>query len=278
MKIKFLKMSGAGNDFIAFDNRKGAIPEEKKSDLAKDLCRRGLSIGSDGILLIEPSSHALFIMRVFMPDGSEAETCGNGARCIALLARKLKIAPRNMSFETRAGVYQAEVRGDHVKLSMTDPHDLRINILIQESDVPVSEVHFINTGVPHVVLFVKDLDHVDVATIGRRIRRLPEFQPAGTNVNFVELRDKNHMRIRTYERGVEDETLACGTGCIASAMVAAHFGHVKSPVHLKTKSGIVNTVHFTPGQGLPTNIKLEGEARIVFEGRIEIDPGNPLTI
>jgi len=264
-------MSGAGNDFIAFDNRKGAIPEEKKSDLAKDLCRRGLSIGSDGILLIEPSSHALFIMRVFMPDGSEAETCGNGARCIALLARKLKIAPRNMSFETRAGVYQAEVRGDHVKLSMTDPHDLRINILIQESDVPVSEVHFINTGVPHVVLFVKDLDHVDVATIGRRIRRLLEFQPAGTNVNFIEPEDPHHTRIRTYERGVEDETLACGTGCIASAIVAAHLGLVKSPVHLLTKSGIVNTVHFTPGEGLPTNIQLEGEARIVFEGKIEID-------
>jgi diaminopimelate epimerase len=272
LKIKFWKLSGAGNDFIAFDNRNGIIPEEKKAALARDLCRRGMSIGSDGLILIEPSSQALFLMRIFMPDGSEAETCGNGSRCVARLAHKLRIAPGKMSFETLAGMYQAETQGDRARVSMTDPRDLKINIRLEAAGLCVPEIHFINTGVPHVVLFVKDLDHQDVVGIGRCVRQHPEFQPAGTNVNFVEPEDPHHTRIRTYERGVEDETLACGTGCIASAIIAAHFGHVKSPVHIKTKSGIINTVHFTPGEGLPTNIQLEGEARIVFEGKIEIDP------
>lgn len=272
MKIKFWKTSGAGNDFIVFDNRKGAIPEERKSALAKDLCRRGLSIGSDGILLIEPSSLAPFKMRVFNANGSEAETCGNAARCSALMAHRLKIASRNMCFETQAGLYQAWVKDNLARISMTDPKDPKFDILIKEPWIPSPSVHFINTGVPHVVLFVKDLDNLDVIGIGRNLRHYPIFQPAGTNANFIMLQDPNHARIRTYERGVENETLACGTGCVASAIIASHFGHVKSPVHLKTKSGIVNTVHFTPGEGLPTNIQLEGEARLVFEGKIEIDP------
>lgn len=275
MKIQFWKLSGAGNDFIAFDNRKGAIQEGNKSALAKNLCRRGLSIGADGLLLIEPSSQASFTMRIFMPDGSEAETCGNAARCVARLAHKLRIAPRKMSFETRAGVYHAETRGDRARVSMTDPRDLKINIHLQEPGISIPEAHFINTGVPHVVLFVKNLDRQDVVGIGKRIRRHPAFQPAGTNVNFVEPQDAHHIRIRTYERGVEDETLACGTGCIASAIVAAHFGFVKSPTHLETKSGITNTIHFKPEGGLFTNIELEGEARIVFKGEIDLNLENP---
>lgn len=235
-----------------------------------DLCRRGHSIGSDGLLLIESSQNACFTMRIFMPDGSEAETCGNASRCIALLALKLGITSCEMSFETLAGIYKARVEGNLVKVSMTDPRDIKTNIAIQE-EIPSESLHYIDTGVPHVVLFVNDLENTDIIGIGKLMRYHYLFQPRGTNVNFVKKTDSHNLQIRTYERGVENETLACGTGCIASGVIAGLLGFVTSPVHVHTKGGMTNIVHFTLRDTQPTQIMLEGEARIVFHGEIVLE-------
>jgi diaminopimelate epimerase len=269
LKAEFWKLSGAGNDFIAFDNRNRLIPEKSKSLLARDLCRRGHSIGSDGLLLIESSQNACFTMRIFMPDGSEAETCGNASRSIALLAMKLEIASCEMTFETLAGIYRACVEGNVVRVSMTDPRDIKTNIAIP-GEIPSGTVHYIDTGVPHVVLFMDDLENIDIIGIGKRLRHHQLFQPRGTNVNFVRRTDIRNLQVRTYERGVENETLACGTGCIASGVIAVILGLAVSPVHVHTKGGMTNIVHFTLKDSQPIQIMLEGEARIVFHGEIDL--------
>jgi diaminopimelate epimerase len=269
LKVKFWKLSGAGNDFIAFDNRNGMIPEESKSILARDLCRRGHSIGSDGLLLIESSRNADFFMRIFMPDGSEAEACGNASRCVALLANETGIASGEVSFETPAGIYKARVQGNLAKVSMTEPRDIKMNIELT-GEILSGSLHYIDTGVPHVVVFVDDLDNIDIIGIGRRLRYHDFFQPRGTNINFVKKKDAGNLQIRTYERGVENETLACGTGCVASGIIAGRLGLVTSPVQVHTKGGMINIVHFTLKDSQPTQVMLEGEARIVFEGEIEL--------
>ena len=205
-----------------------------------------------------------------MPDGSEAETCGNASRCIALLALRMGISPCEMSFETRAGIYKAHVEGNLVRVSMTDPRDIKTNIVIQE-ELPSISFHYIDKGVPHVVLFVDDLENIDIIGIGKLVRHHHLFQPRGTNVNFVKNTDSRNLQVRTYERGVENETLACGTGSIASAVIAGLLGFVTSPVHVHTKGGMTNIVHFTLRDSQPTQIMLEGEARIVFHGEIDLE-------
>jgi len=272
LNMKFWKLSGAGNDFIALDNRDGAIPEAWKKQLATRWCPRAHSIGADGLLLIEPSQRTHFTMRIFNADGSEAETCGNASRCIARLALSLGLAPQDMTFETHAGVYRAHVEGDAVSVSIPDPRDIRIDLSLKEEWLPVPRFHSINTGVPHVVLFVDQLNEIDVTGIGRKLRRHPMFHPSGTNVNFVKVKDQSNLEIRTYERGVEDETLACGTGCIAAAIVAGISGLAQSPVRLHTRGGLINTVSFSLEEPITTNIRLEGDARIIYRGEIDIDP------
>ncbi len=273
MRLRFWKLSGAGNDFIAFDNRAGIIPEDAKPHLAKTLCRRRHSIGADGMLLIEPSKNARFTMRIFNPDGTEAATCGNASRCIARLAFETRLAPQDMNFETRAGIYRAHVDGEFASVSLTEPTDLKMDITLGEEWMPAPRIHFVKVGVPHIVLFVKNLDTCDIIGIGGRLRRHPHFQPEGTNVNFVEAIDGHNLRIRTYERGVEDETLACGTGCVASAVIAGILGIAKSPTRLYTKGGHINVVHYTLDGERGTNILLEGEAHIVFASEVDVDLG-----
>jgi diaminopimelate epimerase len=212
---------------------------------------------------------AHFRMRYYNSDGSEGETCGNGARCIARFAFDRGIAPAAMRFETMAGTYEGQVGDDGVTVSMTDAHAMRRGIRIAD-DVFEGELHFINTGVPHAVVFTDAPESVDVFRIGRHLRFHREFAPAGANVNFVRVRDPHSMDIRTYERGVENETLACGTGSIASAIVAAHEGFAASPVRLRTAGGEVLTVHFEGAEGGARSVRLEGPARIVFRGYLAL--------
>lgn len=273
MKLLFWKLSGAGNDFICFDNREKAIPSMRMTNLAIELCRRGVSIGADGVLFIEPSQKADFTMRIFNGDGSEAETCGNASRCIARLAFELGIAPARMSFETKAGVYHASVQNNYASVEMTDPQDMLLNIPFDEDWFPAKGVHSIRIGVPHVVAFLEEesLKGINVFGMGRTLRHHPLFQPAGANVNLARIMDRNNIEIRTYERGVEDETLACGTGCAATAIIAGHLGLGDSPTRMHTRGGLINTIHYKIEDGRTTGLILEGEARIVFRGEIDVE-------
>lgn len=267
MRIPFYKMSGSGNDFILIDNRDGILSGIQPNLLARKICRRKVSIGADGLILIEPSQKAAFRWQFFNSDGSEAEMCGNGGRCAARLAYLLGIAPKTMSFETLAGTISAEVEDRKVKITLTPPTRIQtdISLSLEGKDILL---HSINTSVPHVVKFEEALDAVDVPSIGRKIRFHPEFQPAGTNVNLVKILNDNKLEIRTYERGVEEETLACGTGAVASALISSIKAQMNSPVKVKTRGGEILTVYFKKrGEGFE-QVALEGEVRIIYQGEI----------
>jgi diaminopimelate epimerase len=271
-KIKdqtFYKLSASGNDFIIFLNFEGKITLEEGKILAKKLCRPKFSISADGLILLEkPSiSSASFSWKFFNSDGSEAEMCGNGARCVARLVEDLGLFKSPFYFETKAGLIYAEVKGERVKVALTSPIDLKLNLVIR-TDYDWFMAHFVNTGVPHVVIFWDDIESAPVEKIGPKIRYHEIFKPAGTNVNFVELveGDKKYLKIRTYERGVEAETLACGTGASASAYVSYKLGLVDKKVDLLTKSGEILTVYI---EDEGNKIYLEGDTRFVFEGRIK---------
>ncbi|HOK41061.1 MAG TPA: diaminopimelate epimerase [bacterium] len=245
MKIKFQKYSGTGNDFIVIDNR-NKILTSNIPELVKKVCLRKISVGADGVLLLENSSIADFKMRIFNSDGSEAEMCGNGARCIAMFAYKNGIINQKMNFETLAGIVYAEIIDEkNVKIKLSEPKDYKSEVNIKLKNNRIIKASFINTGVPHTVIIhnQKNFFSMDITNIGREIRYHKIFQPAGTNVNFVKKeKDKNY--IRTYERGVEDETLACGTGSTATAIILAIKYNLKSPVSLITKSGEQLRIHF----------------------------------
>jgi diaminopimelate epimerase len=209
-----------------------------------------------------------FKWRFYNADGSEAEMCGNGGRCAARFAYVNRIAGPEMIFETMAGLIRAEVTDHRVKLEMAPPRDLRLDIKVLTNQGKYV-VHFINTGVPHVVHFVSDLDKVNVPEWGRSIRFHAEFQPAGANVNFVRVLDKQNISIRTYERGVEDETLACGTGSVAAAIIASLKHGTVPPVHIQTHGGEMLDVYFKSGPGGISHVFLEGEAKIVYEGLLK---------
>jgi diaminopimelate epimerase len=266
--LRFTKMNGAGNDFILIDNRAGDI-DLNPSQIAR-LCDRHRGIGADGILLLEnPSDHADFRMRYFNADGGEAEMCGNGARCFARFANKVTGAEDKMSFETPAGVISAELAGDLVTLKMTEPTDLRLNVPLQIG-AEKKIVHFINSGVPHVVVPVAQVGDVDVSGEGSAIRHHEAFSPKGANVNFIEKRGPNKIAIRTYERGVEDETLACGTGVVASALMFAFTEKAKGPIGVIARGGDELRVGFDRIDKQFRNVTLTGPAEFVFEGTIEI--------
>jgi diaminopimelate epimerase len=266
--LRFTKMNGAGNDFILIDNRAGDI-HLNRSQIAR-LCDRHRGIGADGILLLEnPSNHVDFRMRYFNADGGEAEMCGNGARCFARFANKVAGAQEKISFETPAGVISANLAGDHVTLQMTEPTDLRINMKLPVADKNKT-VHFINSGVPHVVIPVARIDDVDVRREGSAIRYHQMFSPNGANVNFIEKREPNKIAVRTYERGVEDETLACGTGVVASALIFAANEKLNGPIRVIARGGDELQVGFEKTDDQFLNVTLTGPAEFVFEGAIEI--------
>jgi diaminopimelate epimerase len=269
--LAFSKMSGAGNDFIIIDHRTPRIPEGEQPELARRLCRRMFSVGADGLILIENSAAADFRWRFYNADGSVAEMCGNGARCAARFAFVKGIAgAAAMSFETQAGIIEAEVREDDtVRLRMTPPHDFRtdLSLVLDGRERRLSSV---NTGVPHTVLFFDDGEELRVREWGKRVRFHPLFQPAGTNVNFVQVIGENTIRVRTYERGVEDETMACGTGAVASALFTALNGLAASPVAVVSSGGERLTILFDllpEGPGAD-NVFLQGPARMIYEGQV----------
>ena len=273
--IPFYKMSGSGNDFILIDNRRNILKNHRLSQLAKATCQHHLSIGGDGLIILESTKtrKVHFRWRLFNADGSEAEMSGNGGRCAARLAYLLGMAPQKMAFETLAGIVQAEVlesgkrKGAGVKIEMPPPKDLQLDIKISVNGV-THIGHFINTGVPHTVLFVENIKAVDVIGIGKQIRHFPLFQPAGTNVNFAAVKNPRTIHMRTYERGVEDETLACGTGAVATALVASALGHGRSPVTLRQKSGQHLRVFFSWDGHVFSNVFLEGDAKVIYSGEM----------
>jgi len=265
--IPFFKMSGSGNDFIIIDNRQRIVPEDRLAELIVGSCRRKLSVGADGLILIEPADGVDFRWRFFNADGSVAEMCGNGARCAARFAFLHGIADRRMAFDTVAGVIEAEVGDASVKIRMTDPGALAAGIPL-DLDGSTVEACSINTGVPHAVVMVDDIEAVDVVGTGRRIRQHAAFAPAGTNANFVQVTGDGGIFIRTYERGVEDETLACGTGNAAAALVLAATRGLASPIVLNTRSGAPLTIHFDRDGEDFENVFLEGDARVIYRGEL----------
>src|SRR5437667_6112525 len=266
--LRFTKMNGAGNDFILIDNRAGDIYLDR-SQIAH-LCDRHRGIGADGILLLEKGSNrADFRMRYFNADGGEAEMCGNGARCFARFANKIAEPMDKISFETQAGVISAQLVGDLVTLQMTEPTDLRLNIKVPAANENKT-VHFINSGVPHVVIPVPQIDVVDVSREGATIRYHKIFSPKGANVNFIEKCGANKIAIRTYERGVEDETLACGTGIVAGALIFAATENASGPITVIARGGDELHVGFEKIDGQFRSVTLTGPAEFVFEGTIDL--------
>lgn len=274
-RIPFWKMSGSGNDFILIDNRRGLLQGMDLRQFVARVCRRRISVGADGVILIEEPSRGAparpaggdFRWRYFNADGGEVEMCGNGSRCAARFAFLQGIAQETMTFETLAGLVRAEVREGRVKVRLPDPEDLRLDLRvpIDGKEYPAA---FLNTGVPHVVYFVEDLEGTDVLGLGRKTRYHDLFAPAGANANFVRVLGPRRLAIRTYERGVEDETLACGTGAIAAACIAAAWGKVAPPVDLLTRSGLILTVYFQQAGEQFHDIFLEGDAQVIYSGEI----------
>lgn len=265
--ISFCKMSGSGNDFIVIDNRSGRVPEQRLTAFVRGVCRRKLSVGADGLILVEAADGADFRWRFFNSDASPAEMCGNGARCVARFAYLNGIAGERMTFLTAVGPVAAEVTGSRVKVKMPEPTGLRLSypITLAGGALTVSSV---NTGVPHVVVVCADIDAQDVVSLGREIRYHHQFAPAGSNVNLVSPRPDGAIAVRTYERGVEDETLACGTGAIAAALVTAALDGRRSPIGVVTRGGEALTIFFERQERRFHSVFLEGDARLIYRGEI----------
>ena len=272
--IPFYKMSGCGNDFIVIDNRSHIVDQViERIDIAQfvaDVCARKMSVGADGVILIEDSPQVDFKWRFYNSDGSNAEMCGNGARCAARFAYLNGLAEAQMAFETDAGIVKAHVYDDQVKVKLSDPFDLKMDVPLELQAGSV-KVNCLNTGVPHVVIQVEDLASIDVVGLGREIRENQFFAPAGTNVNFIADQAQNAITVRTYERGVEDETLACGTGAVAGAIVAAVKRKWVPPIKVKTRSGGLLDVHFQMQAERFSDVYLQGDARVIYNAELKRD-------
>lgn len=268
-KIVFTKMVATGNDFVLIDNRyQRVIDSQNLGKLARKICDRKFGIGADGLLFLGKSGKAQVRMRIFNADGSEAEMCGNGARCVALfVVRRASGVGRKtkLKIETKAGIIPAEVNGDNVKIRLTDPKGIRLDMPLRVNG-RVIRISFVNTGVPHAVIFCAQLDKLSISEMGRAVRFHEKFAPAGANVNFVEVLKPDSIKIRTYERGVEDETLACGTGSTAAAIIFSLKTNFSGKVNVVTKSKEVLKVHFRKEGKRLEDVWLEGKAGIVYKG------------
>ncbi len=275
LKIPFAKMSGAGNDFVVIDNRSGVVTTKNQKELARVLCRRRFGIGADGVLLLNTSEKAEFEMVYINSDGSSGAMCGNGGRCIARFAYSKGIAGRMMTFDAFGYIYHATVDEEVVKLSMKNPDREKTNIRVPLDKIETT-AHFLDTGSPHSIVFVEDLklghvEEVDVKNLGPSIRNHAVFGSEGTNVDFVEVINDNTIKMRTYERGVEEETLACGTGAVASAIISNHIRKVKQPVNIITRGGETLMVSYEQEGDKIVNVILEGRADIIFRGNVVIE-------
>jgi diaminopimelate epimerase len=269
MLLNFTKMNGAGNDFVVIDNRERKI-SLSAAQVAK-LAHRHRGVGADGVMLLVPSKSGKtdWAWDFYNADGSEAEMCGNGSRVFARFVQKLTGVTRPITFDTLAGIIHASYHGDRVTVGLTAPHGWRLNEQVALKH-GVATIHSVNTGVPHAVLYVKDADETMVGPIGSEIRYHNHFAPKGTNANFVQLLGPNHIRVRTYERGVENETLACGTGVTACALISARVHNFTSPVKIEVQGGDTLEVGFTRKGDEFSEVKLTGPAEFVFEGKIDI--------
>jgi diaminopimelate epimerase len=258
MTIVFNKYHGAGNDFIIIDNRQGIFNPDNHV-LIKKLCDRRFGIGADGLILISAIDGYDYEMKYFNSDGLSGSMCGNGGRCSADFSIRAGIAGRELLFKAVDGPHRAIAENNLINLQM---NNVREPALINGS-------YFINTGSPHYVVFTHELDMLDVNTEGKRIRWFGEFSPGGTNVNFVEL-EADGIYVRTFERGVEEETLSCGTGVTASAIVSVLAGHFDTDnVNVRTRGGNLSVRFKLSGREI-TDVWLTGPASFVFEGRMEI--------
>jgi diaminopimelate epimerase len=269
MVLEFTKMNGAGNDFVLIDNRSQKIKLTR--DQIVRICDRHRGVGADGLALLVPcaSGKADWAWDFYNNDGSDAAMCGNGARCFARFVEKATGSNREFTFETGAGIIAASFEGERVTVSLTQPQDLKLEEKVNLSS-GTQPIHSLNTGVPHAVLFVPDADQAMVLELGREIRFHPHFAPKGTNVNFVQRLDAGSIRVRTYERGVEGETLACGTGVTAAALISAKLHQFSSPVKVQVQGGDLLEVSFKQANGQFTDVKLTGPADFVFEGRMKL--------
>ncbi len=258
-KLSFVKYEGAGNDFILIDDRALLFPIHDKERIQL-LCHRRFGIGADGIILLQHDKVADFRMRIFNSDGSEAESCGNGIRCFKLFISDLGLQATRIATGSR--IVEATFEGDKIGVQMGMARDLRLHLQIDGK-----EIHSVDTGVPHAVQFVEDVDQIDIQKEGSSLRHHSFFQPKGTNVNFAELQNDGSIRVRTFERGVEGETLACGTGATAVAAVASQIYQLPSPISLCFQGGTLE-IHFKDhfkDKGL-SDLKMVGPARRVFSG------------
>lgn len=265
-RIAFTKMAGHGNDFIMIDGTDG-LPDRDWSAFAVDVCRRRQSVGADGVIVIAPSERADFTMRIVNADGSEAEMCGNGARCAALFAVRKGIVGTPMHFETQAGIIEACVKGSHAAVKLTDPAEFDPHITISACGRRYEVVH-VNTGVPHTIVFTERLKDTPVESVGRDIRNHPRFEPAGTNVDFVASAGPHRVAVRTYERGVEAETMACGTGAVAAAVASVLTGRCGGPpVKVEMPGGTLSVSFVVSGKAC-RDVWLSGPVVTVYTGEI----------
>lgn len=267
--LQFWKMNGAGNDFVVLDNRDQAL--SLTGEQIARLCQRQRGVGADGLLAVEPAQNgADYRMRYYNADGGEAEMCGNGARCFARFVNFLESGSlAKTTFETQAGVIEAEFQGEQVRIQLSTPHGLQLNESLNLDGVPHT-VHSLNTGVPHALVFVDDLASTEVRRFGAAMRYHEHFAPKGTNANFVQVIEPGHIAIRTYERGVEDETLACGTGMVACALVHHELSGAPSPVRVRVAGGDTLEIGFRKTEeGQYADVTLLGPAEFTFAGTLE---------
>lgn len=265
--IPFTKMQGSGNDFVVIVNDRLGLDPGVMPRWARTLCRRSFGVGGDGLIFLESrpaSGQADVRWHFFNADGSRAEMCGNGSRCAAMLAFELNMAPASHVLETDAGPIRAEVKPEQgqVKVELTQPHDLQLNLGLT-LDHDHLQVHFVDTGVPHAVLVTSDAAGTDMSRFGPGIRYHPRFSPRGANVNLMEIRDRSSISIRTYERGVEAETFACGTGAVASALIGHELGLLDSRVDVQTSGGEELRIFLDNSR-----VFLQGQAVLVYTGRL----------
>ena len=267
MRIRFTKMNGAGNDFVLIDNRNLSL--DLGNEQVRRLCDRQRGIGADGLMLLEPGNggEADWSWQFFNRDGRRAEMCGNGARCFASFVRNLTGDSSPMAIRTGAGIVRAGFEGDLISITLTPPGPVEERGTMEIAGRALT-VHSVDTGVPHAVVFVEGVDRFDTVSFGSAIRNHPDFAPEGTNVNFAELSPSGPIQVRTYERGVEAETLACGTGISATALVASHVHGMEPPLSLEVRGGEALSVDFRKTDSGYRDVRLTGPAETVFTGVI----------
>lgn len=266
--LPFSKYSGCGNDFVIVDNRKKDFPTENHK-LIQHICERRLGIGADGLILLEKGISTEFKMRIFNSDGFETEMCGNGLRCFVRFLQHSGFGNGPFKIESMKQNHFCVIEGDMVTIEMSDPTEIKWDLTLALDQNRVL-AHYLDTGVPHVVIFTSPISDVDVQTLGSEIRHHPSFKPRGSNVNFVEVEDNEVIHIRTFERGVEAETLACGTGATAAAITAAKCYGLHSPIAVKTKSQDLLYISFEQNEGIFEKITLTGPAERVFTGQFPL--------